>query len=372
MKNATRTARVWSIVRQLAVALGMLVGIVVLMLWLMGVFHPKIGEQPRERVAGRPIGNVELATVRTMTVPVHETAVGTVRPVHEAAVASKLLAKVVEVNVKAGQSVARDEVVVRLDDSDLKARLKQAEAAVAAAQANRDQAKIEFDRVSRLYKQNAAPKNELDRAESAFKAAKAELERAEQARREAETVLEYATIRAPIDGLVVDKQVEAGDTVTPGQVLLKLYDPTRMQLVASVRESLTHRLEVGQEIPVKIEALSHACPGQVSEIVPEAESTSRSFEVKVTGPCPPGVYAGMFGRLMIPLDDQQVLVIPSEAVRRIGQLNVVQVAGDDRLQRRAVQLGRTFGDDVEVLAGLSAGEQVAVEPVDNAQEASST
>jgi multidrug efflux pump subunit AcrA (membrane-fusion protein) len=131
-----------------------------------------------------------------------------------------------------------------------------------------------------------------------------------------------------------------------------------MQLVASVRESLTRRLEVGESIGVRVEALDKTCDGTISEIVPEAESASRTFSVKVTGPCPAGVYSGMFGRLLIPLDEEPVLVIPRSTVRRVGQLDVVEVADGGVLRRRAVQLGRQFGEDVEVLSGLREGEQV--------------
>ena len=160
--------------------------------------------------------------------------------------------------------------------------------------------------------------------------------------------------------MVIDRKVEPGDTVTPGQVVVSLYDPTRMQLVASVRESLTHRLRVGQDIDVRVEAIDKTCLGRVSEIVPEAESASRTFSVKVTGPCPPGIYSGMFGRLLIPLEEEEVLVVPKGVVRRVGQLDMVDLVDGDALRRRAVQLGRAFGDDVEVLSGLREGEQVAL------------
>jgi hypothetical protein len=147
-------------------------------------------------------------------------------------------------------------------------------------------------------------------------------------------------------------------------VLVTLYDPLRMQLVARVRESLTHRLKVGEDIGVHVDALGKTCVGQVSEIVPEAESASRTFSVKVTGPCPAGIYSGMFGRLLIPLDERKVLAVPRAAVRRIGQLDVVEVVAEGRRQRRTVQLGRPLaapnGQLVEVLAGLREGEQVVV------------
>src|SRR5262249_2946910 len=149
-------------------------------------------------------------------------------------------------------------------------------------------------------------------------------------------------------GIVIDKRIAAGDTVTAGQTLVTLFDPLRMQLVASVRESLAHRLKVGQPIEVQIEDFNKQCTGTISEIVPEAESSSRAFQVKVTGPCPEGIYSGMFGRIRIPLDEEQVLVIPRQAVQSVGQLNLVNVPAHGVFSRRAVRLGRTIGDDVEV------------------------
>jgi len=115
---------------------------------------------------------------------------------------------------------------------------------------------------------------------------------------------------------------------------------------------------VGQPIEVRID--NKQCIGTISEIVPEAESSSRAFQVKVTGPCPEGVYSGMFGRILIPLDEEPVLVIPRQAVQSVGQLDLVNVATEGAVSRRAVRLGRTIGDDVEVLSGLREGEQVHV------------
>lgn len=333
--------------------------VVVLMLWLVGTFQPKVSDAPVE-AASRPVGDRPVEPVDRVSLPVTESAVGAIRPVHEVQVASKILAKVAEINVRAGDTVKAGDVLVRLEDSDLKARRDQAEAAVAAARANRNQAEVEHNRTKRLIEQNAATQIELDRVHAALLSAQAELDRAEWQLEEAETILDYATIAAPIDGVVIDKQVEAGDTVSPGQTLLQLYDPTRMQLVASVRESLTRRLEVGQTVPVEIESLGLECHGTISEIVPEAQSASRTFAVKVTGPCPEGVYPNMFGRLIIPLGNEQVLTVPVEAVRQVGQLNIVEVVSQGVLQRRSVQLGRRIDGAFEVLSGLRSGERVAI------------
>ena len=146
----------------------------------------------------------------------------------------------------------------------------------------------------------------------------------------------------------------------PGQTLLTLFDPKRMQLVASVRESLTHQLHLGQAIGVRIEGLNKQCSGTVSEIVPEAQSASRTFQVKVTGPCPTGIYSGMFGRILIPLEEESVLIIPRQAVRKVGQLELVDAVENGRTSRRAIRIGRTLDENVEVLSGLREGEQVMI------------
>lgn len=354
----------WRSLRKAGLGGAFLIVVVLLLMWLAGAFHRKVEDSPTRPgapiTAGRPVGNTMLVPARLVSIPRTETSSGTIHAVHQTTVASKLLAKVIEVNVTAGQRVAQEEILVRLDDADLRARLEQAQSAAVAARAQRDQALIEHDRVAKLQERDAASKIEWDRVQAALKSAEAELAGDEQAVKEAQTVLDYATIRAPIQGVVIEKKVEVGDMVTPGQPLLSFYDPTRMQLVASVRESLTQRLAVGQTVDVEIDALHKRCQGRISEIVPEAEAASRTFAVKVTGPCPAGIYTGMFGRLLVPLEDQQVLLIPQTTVHRVGQLDMVDVAEGSTLVRRAVTLGRTFEDDVEVLSGLRNGERVAV------------
>lgn len=360
MKRPIVSPERFRLLRGLGLAAVMAGVVVVLMLWLIGTFEPKIDESAIPAASGRPLGDRQAAPVVNVRVPVTESAVGTIRPVHEVALASKLLAKVTEVNVRAGDLVKAGDVVVRLDDADIEARKQQAQAALAAAEAVRNQARIEFNRVQRLYEQNAASQIEFDRVNAELLSAEAELTRVQQQLEEAQTILSYAVIASPIDGLVIDKQVEAGDTVSPGQVLVKLYDQKRMQLVASVRESLTQRLKVGQSLPIAIDALGMECHGNISEIVPEAESASRTFSVKVTGPCPKGVYPNMFGRLIMPLGEEEVVVVPAQAVRRVGQLTVVDVVDGNTVRRRAVQLGRQIDEGYEVLSGLRPGESVVL------------
>jgi RND family efflux transporter MFP subunit len=364
------------IVRKSLLVAALAAVVVVLMLALMRTFSPKVSQASAGPQAPPLPAGMAVHTVAVEMVPAYETAVGTLRPVYEAAVASKIFERVADVDVRAGQAVKKGQVLVRLDDSLSRARLQQSQAAEAAAAAARDQAKTRFDAIDAAFKRQAATKMEYDTAANELRSAEANVLRAQQAVVESKISFEFTVVASPMDGVVIDKKVNPGDTVAPGQVLVTLYDPTRMQLVASVRESLAQRLTAGQGIDVRIESLGIDCHGQVSEIVPEAQAATRTFSVKVTGPCHPGVYAGVWGRMYIPLGSEAVLAAPRQAVRRYGQIDMVEVVRDGRLYRRAVQLGEPLGASstgpasasapapasgrVRVLAGLRAGEQVAV------------
>jgi len=341
-----------------ALLLAFALGVTVLLLWLAGKFAPKVSMQTEHLPASEDKVPGSIAEARLVRLPLIETAVGTIRPVHETTIGAKLLARVVEVNLTAGQVVKAGDVLVRLDDTDLRAKRQQAEAVLDAAEAARVQAEADANRSAILVKSKAVSRQEYERTATALRSAEAELSRAKEAINEIQATLDWATIRSPITGIVIDKKVDVGDMVTPGQTLATLFDPNRMQLVASVRESLAHRLKVGQPIEVQVENKMRT--GTISEIVPEAESSSRAFQVKVTGRCPEGIYSGTFGRILIPLDEEQILVIPRRAVQSVGQLHLVNLATHGAVSRRAVRLGRTIGEDVEVLSGLREGENIQV------------
>ncbi len=346
-----------------AIVLGFAAGVALLMLKLAGKFDPKVSDVDAAAEPEASDFTGRLAAVRLISRPSVESAVGSVRAVHEIAVGSKLLARVVEVQLKAGQKVREGEVLVRLDDADLRAKFEQARAAVASAEAARAQAADDERRYAPLVKEKAVSAQEYERSVTRLRSTEAELHGAREAVKEVQAMLDSATVRSPIDATVIDKRVNVGDMVSPGQLLVTLFDPTRMQLVASVRESTAQKLAVGQSIGVRLDGLDKQCEGTISEIVPEANAATRSFQVKVTGPCPPGVYAGIFGRIFIPLGEEQVLVVPRAAVQNVGQLQLVEVVENGRAMRRSIRVGRSLGDDVEVLSGLREGEQVVLPAV---------
>jgi RND family efflux transporter MFP subunit len=344
---------------KLIAVVGTVGGLGLILAYLAGVFRDKVSAERVMTSGDGVVGTV--VEVDTITRESLETAVGSIRPVHETSIATRLLSRVVEVKVTAGQSVRKGDVLVRLDDADLKSRLLQSEAAVQSAMSQAERAKADFDRANELLKRNSVSQAEFDQARAAMLTANSDLERLQQERREAEIILGFSVISAPMDGMVIDKKVDVGDTVSPGSVLLTLYDPLRMQMIVNVRESLARVLTVGQMVQARLESLNQECVATISEIVPESQAASRSFLVKVVGPCPPGAYSGMFGRVWLPVGEETILAIPQSSVVRVGQLTMVSQVFGDQVQRRTVLLGREVEDGkIEVLAGLIKGDKIVI------------
>ena len=157
---------------RITVLLGFGVGVIVLTAWLAGKFAPKVPANPNTPLAQSTDVKGSVEPVRLVRLPLYESAVGTVRAVHEATIGSRLLARVMEVSLKAGQKVRAGDVLVRLDDTDLKARLQQARAAVASIEAVRTQAALDEKRTARLLQSKTVSRQEYEKATTALQTAR--------------------------------------------------------------------------------------------------------------------------------------------------------------------------------------------------------
>ncbi len=334
----------------------------VMMAWLAGWFsdtiEPGSYAPPPAAAAGHsvPVALVERERF--------EYATGTVRARNETIVSARMMASIRAIHVRAGDRVRSGQLLVELDAREQGARVEQAGQAVASAQARLAEARSHHARTERLAAQRAASTAELERALAALRAAEAELERAREALAEVRSAASHAEIAATLDGRVVERYAEPGDTAVPGTPLLKLYDPSALRLEADVRESLAASLAVGDSLDVHIDATGEQRRAAIEEIVPSADPGSRSFVVKLTLGEARGLYPGMYGRVAIPTGQVRELRIPAAAVMRVGQLEYVSVRTAHATERRFVRSGRSAADGtVEVLSGLDAGEQVVVPDV---------
>ena len=336
--------------------------LVVVLAYLAGLFTPKVGTEPVAAPQTEVPAFTGEATVTEAEEPVVERAPGTLSAVREASISARIMAAIGQITVRAGDKVSANQLLVELDSRDLSARQAQSRESVAAARARLQDAEKEYNRLKSLVAEGVIARSQFDTAEANFTAAKADVARAEQAVTETSAGASYASITAPFAGRVVDRYAEPGDMASPGQPLLKIYDPSRMRIEAYVRESLAASLKPGQPLKVQIDALQTEVEGQVQEIVPQAEPGSRSVLVKVGLPAREDLFPGMFGRVLIPEGTTRRIYVPQAAIHRIGQLTYVWVLGEGKTPaRRFVTLGEHVSSDrIEVLSGLEAGERVGL------------
>ena len=337
--------------------------LVVILLWMAGAFHSKIAPNDlaettaRRLAAGQPTGEIHEVTEHVV-----ETFVGSISAERKTTVAPKILATIRQIAVNAGSTVKKGDLLVELDDRDLRTQVRQADEALRAAQSQMNNAATYFKRMKEALAGQAVSQTQYDQAATQYEVAQAEFARAQQQVKEAQVALSYSQILAPIDGRVVERLAEPGDTASPGVPVLTLYDPAALRLEAPVREDLATRLKVGDMLKVHIDALNLDLEGRIDEIVPQAEAMSRSFLVKVGLPRREGLYQGMFGRLLIPAGERRRICIPAAAIERIGQLQFVEVVGSDgTLEKRFIQTG-SHGErgNVELLSGAKPGERVVL------------
>jgi len=322
-------------------------------------------------------------------------AVGAVRPKTETTVESQVQAKILEIKVHPGQSVSKGDVLIILDGRELQSRVDQARQALNSATSARDQAKeainsaqaaydnakADHGRIQTLFKSSTVTAQEMDRSEAEYRKADAALKqardgltRAEAQMSQAEKALEesviasgYTQIKAQEDGDVSKRLAEPGDLAFPGKALLMLQTGRALRLEALVREGLISKVKPGDAFPVVIGALEESGqPEQiiatVEEVVPSADPVTRTFLVKAALPKLQNAYPGMFGRLMIPLTARKAVLVPQNAVRRIGQLEMVTVHKDGKWQDLSVKTGAARDGEIEILSGLDGDEEVALYP----------
>lgn len=350
LSSGLRTALAWILSTAVLVVLG---------LYLTGVFEERIpadsaGAAPRVPVDGE-VFRVEAVTSRLV-----ERSPGTLRAIRETVVVSRLVAEVREVLVTAGDRVSAGDTIALLDDRDLQAVLRQSQDELTGAEARLRESEAAYTRTLAAAEKSAVAQSTLDQAEAAKLSAESEVARITQRIEQARVDLSHATIRAPFDAVVIDRYAYPGDLASPDRPLLRLYDPERMRLEAYVRESLAIHLTVGQRVEVELEALGSLVEGSVEEVVPQAESASRSFLVKVSVPPAEKLYPGMYGKLLLDAGQASRLMIPRAALTRVGQLTYVTLA-DDRATRRLVVAGEPAGDGmIEILSGLDSGAEIRV------------
>ncbi|MFH0909262.1 MAG: efflux RND transporter periplasmic adaptor subunit [bacterium] len=300
--------------------------------------------------AGTPLpAGAEIVTARIEQVATRIDIIGTTYSTRQINLSARISSYVKDVFASAGNRVQKDQVLLTLDDREILEQLAQADAQMM-------QASTEYNRTKQLFEKNVASEQELTAAESAYNGARAQVDRIK-------VTLSYTQVLAPIDGVVTERRIEAGDLAGPGQVLLAVYDPAQMRLEVPVPLRLVAKLALNQPVDVVLDHPARTLQGEVTEIVSEIDPRSRTQKVKVRLSDDTGdILPGTFGRLWVEDAPHAAILVPASAICRAGQVEMVQAVEAGHIIRRLVKSGPAYGDRVEILSGLRDGDQIVVNP----------
>lgn len=303
---------------------------------------------------------------------------GVVEAVRQTVVASQVAGAIVRLDVKVGDRVRAGQVLMRIDARAAEQTAAASEAQARAARAELDVAAKDFQRQQQLFQQNYISAAALDRADAAFKATQAQLQAQVAQAGAARTQSGLHVVTAPFDGVVSEVPVQLGDMAMPGRALATVYDPAALRITAAVPQSVAQQMVAGQtpraELPGLPAAAAWVTPLRVQQL-PTVDAATLSVQLRADlPPALAGVVPGMFARLWLPVlastgsaapggAAAAGLTVPLQAVVRHAELTAVYVLGaDGKPVLRQVRLGRSQGEQVEVLAGLMAGERVVTTP----------
>jgi RND family efflux transporter MFP subunit len=266
----------------------LVVGALIFMLWLAGLLHfGKIA--PGTVALKEPSWAGRVLAVQETAIPQELTVLGSVISQSLAQVSSQVPGRVSRIWVEAGSRVKAGDPLVTLSAAEFQARVNQAQAGLA-------QAVADYKRYQSLLKEGAVSPQEFGAVEARYKAARAQVQ-------EAATFQGYTVVKAPQAGVVAERRVAVGDLAQPGQPLVSLYNPDRLQIEGEVNDNYRPLVRAGEPVRVTVAAVNWQADLPLAEIFPISQSASRTFKVRTAMIQNPQLVPGMFARLDLPLGE---------------------------------------------------------------------
>jgi RND family efflux transporter MFP subunit len=290
--------------------------------------------------------------VEAREVDVSYPAEAVVEAVHQATVAAQVAGRVVDVRVDAGQRVKQGELLMRIDARE------EAENS-AGAQAQLVQAKANLERTKNLVAQKFVSQAALDKAQADYLAAKGTAGASG-------ATLSHATVTAPISGIVAQRLTELGEMAALGKPLITIYDPKGLRVLASIPQYKLAEIKKGLKARLEFPETGQWIDAARVEVLPTADARSHTVTARLYLPDNvEGVIPGMAARAHFIVGKARKLTVPPKAILRRGEVTAVYVVDTQNQPRlRQVRLGEAMGNgEIEVLAGLSGGERVSLEPI---------
>jgi len=281
-----------------------------------------------------------------------------------ASISTRMMGYITAIHVKVGEKVEEGQSLVNIASQDIAAKRAQADAAVAQREAALENAKKDYERYKVLFSQQSASQKELDNMTLQYRSDQAQVAAAKEMRKEADANMAYANLTAPFSGVITQKMADAGSMASPGMPILMLERTGRYQVNAYATESQISMLRTGMALTVTIRSANKTLHTAISEISRSAENSGGQYLIKSDIPDneATGLFPGSYVSVSVPVKattnatDGQVLVPLSAIVHQDELSGIYTVSNDNRAMLRWLRLGKTQGDKVEVLSGLSSND----------------
>lgn len=313
-------------------------------------------------VIAQDTGSLQTATASYESAAVERIFDGTVEAVHRATVSAQTGGRIAELNYDVDDFVEAGSVLIRFTDEEQRSALRQAEAGLAEAQARSTEAEEDYRRAQNLRQKGLGSQRDLDRALASRESALARVKASASAVEAARQKLDYTTVEAPYAGIVTQRHVELGETVSPGQALMSGLSLERLRVAVDLPQSVAVEVRKNPVAEV-ITSEGRIETGKIT-LFPIADPVTNTFRVRLDLPEGQfGLYPGMFVKAAFAIGEAERLLVPRQAVLHRSEVTAVYVVDAGGVRLRQVRTGQRFGELVEILSGLAEGESVALDPV---------
>lgn len=332
-------------------------------LWLVTIFGlvgcTQEAEQAEESTS--QVFKAHVQTVELGEIPLMAVVPGAIVPEQKAQISSRLIGYIKGLEVEVGQTVKRGQLLFSIDSADINSQIVQANAGYQQAIAGLNDAKLDYDRFTQLYKDASVSKQQYDKIRLQYNIAQQNVAAAKSALNQAKEQLNYANVKAPFDGVIVDKMAVAGDLASPGKPIVIIENTASLIVQTEVAGDLFAVLKMGDEATVVVEGQPKPLVGTIYTLVSSANPKTRTHTVKLSLPVITGVNSGTFARVSFKRGVRQTMMIPKSAIVNRAGIEGVFVTENSKAFFRMVRTGLEIDDKVEIQAGLALGEQVVVD-----------
>ncbi len=328
-------------------------------IWMFGVLLGGVmSVHAAEQLAVAPVEYREVAQTYV--------AEGLVEATRQSTVSAQISGRVKEIYFDVGDRVKPGQLILRIDERESVQALAGSQAQLAQSQANLQNAKSTYERAKQMFAQKFISQAALDKAEADYQVAVAQAAASSAGASQAGLAHAYTSVIAPYGGVVASRHVEVGEMVMPGKPLMTGFDPSEMRVLVSLPQYKLAEIGKHPEVAVELPTLGRYIKAASTQVQPLADARTHGTEARVTlPPNEEGIYPGMFVRAHFVIGKVKKLMLPVSAVLHRSEVVAVYVVDDKGgVKLRQVRLGDVSTDGgVEVLAGLSAGEKVALDPI---------